>query len=512
MSTYRPVFNKDQFKKRPGISHYPVLDISKEPQPTHNAPPQVQPPSIIQLPPKRSTKRPQQPKPTTTRKTTPAPYYPITTRRPPFTWPKPFTPPKSFAPPTKSSTTSIEIVQSKPTMEVIIGTPDIKPSSTSTIPSEWGGHSTSLEAAETTSIEEIHPSTSTYEEATDVLVSDGVTTIFGNLFTKPLETEVETEKPVNTITHHAGNEIKIMDDHSSTPLILPTVIEEDILNIISPSPTRYLKPSVLPTRFITHTQTLTVTTTKTTVIKSQGAPPSTLTLLLTQTQTSTIVDTVTETHVHTLVQPTSIVSTITTTVNQILPSPTKILNHQESTIYPQVPVATSLLPPDSPPNTITIEGVTDDESLEEFIINEPDPVHVNNTKAYDDNETIFVVMTDKKQGGVVKVPPHVAVSNTDKGISDDEALETVHPDEIIEGNDVDHVMIGGILIATPPRLENGVGGRISQLECKPDCKASRNELCQRVEGLMRCVCRPGFARMFPDRPCKRKYYNLESVR
>lgn len=42
-------------------------------------------------------------------------------------------------------------------------------------------------------------------------------------------------------------------------------------------------------------------------------------------------------------------------------------------------------------------------------------------------------------------------------------------------------------------------------ECQPDCKASRNERCQRIDGMMKCVCRPGFARMFPDRPCKRKY-------
>lgn len=49
-------------------------------------------------------------------------------------------------------------------------------------------------------------------------------------------------------------------------------------------------------------------------------------------------------------------------------------------------------------------------------------------------------------------------------------------------------------------------------ECQPDCKASRNERCQRIEGLMKCVCRPGFARMFPDRPCKRKYcFTIENI-
>lgn len=46
-------------------------------------------------------------------------------------------------------------------------------------------------------------------------------------------------------------------------------------------------------------------------------------------------------------------------------------------------------------------------------------------------------------------------------------------------------------------------------ECQPDCKASRNERCQRIDGVMKCVCRPGFARMFPDRPCKRKFNILQ---
>lgn len=45
-------------------------------------------------------------------------------------------------------------------------------------------------------------------------------------------------------------------------------------------------------------------------------------------------------------------------------------------------------------------------------------------------------------------------------------------------------------------------------QCRPECAASRNELCQRVDAEMRCVCRPGFARMFPDRPCKRKFSRL----
>lgn len=40
--------------------------------------------------------------------------------------------------------------------------------------------------------------------------------------------------------------------------------------------------------------------------------------------------------------------------------------------------------------------------------------------------------------------------------------------------------------------------------CQPECKASKAEVCSDVGTEARCVCRPGFARMFPDRPCKRE--------
>lgn len=108
-------------------------------------------------------------------------------------------------------------------------------------------------------------------------------------------------------------------------------------------------------------------------------------------------------------------------------------------------------------------------------------------------------------------------------------------------NKENHVLLGGVLIATPPKSNSSprkppidssttkkqnvnevlppeqnssvsgvVGSTTSNAVCRPACKASRNELCMRVQQQMstRCVCRPGFARMFPDRPCKRTYYTL----
>lgn len=95
-------------------------------------------------------------------------------------------------------------------------------------------------------------------------------------------------------------------------------------------------------------------------------------------------------------------------------------------------------------------------------------------------------MTDKNKGSIIKVPNN--------------SFEIHERDEILNTNEVNNVLLGGIFIANPPSLDVP-----SSDKCEPECKASRNELCQKSEGIMRCVCRPGFARMFPDRPCIRKY-------
>lgn len=188
--------------------------------------------------------------------------------------------------------------------------------------------------------------------------------------------------------------------------------------------------SSLPTRFVTHTQTLSVTITETTVLQSDGFEPSTHTLVLTKTQTSTLVDTVTE--FHTLVKPTQVLSTITTTV----PAPI----HSDPVLLAPVVEGTKTKTINVPP---------------------------------DENETLLVVMTDKK-GGNHGIPPEIQV-----------------PDETNEIGPSD-VLLSGILTHS------------SDTECRPECKASKNEICQKVENIMRCVCRPGFARIFMDRPCKRK--------
>jgi len=118
----------------------------------------------------------------------------------------------------------------------------------------------------------------------------------------------------------------------------------------------------------------------------------------------------------------------------------------------------------------------------------------------DEHESIFVVVNDQK-------PATINVNKVTKG--GEEYNEVANHDESDPNNEVNHaVLLGGVLIAAPPHhntpsthSNNRDQGSNS---CRPDCSASRNELCQKVEGHMRCVCRPGFARMFPDRPCRRK--------
>jgi hypothetical protein len=134
------------------------------------------------------------------------------------------------------------------------------------------------------------------------------------------------------------------------------------------------------------------------------------------------------------------------------------------------------------------------------------PVQNHHNYSLNDNDSIFVVMTDQKKPGIIKINPSmidrgVGISSHSEAAFENEIYDLPNRDEDDVAKDVNHILLGGILIATPPRLDSP----IKYTDCRPDCKASRNELCQRVANSMRCVCRPGFARMFPDRPCKRKY-------
>ena len=114
-----------------------------------------------------------------------------------------------------------------------------------------------------------------------------------------------TVSPSRIKYHHSSD----LDDNENYEAEVVTGTHKP--ELISKISKKVEKTQSLPTRYITHTQTLTVTTTETTVISSAGQKPSTMTLVMTKTHTSTIIDTVT----HTLLRPTSIVATVTTTVS-----------------------------------------------------------------------------------------------------------------------------------------------------------------------------------------------------
>ncbi|PNF37850.1 hypothetical protein B7P43_G07412 [Cryptotermes secundus] len=379
------------------------------------------------------------------------------------------------------------------------------------------------EKGHTTVSENIQRKKTSTPIATATLISSGSKTIYGSLFTKPSTTVVKPSKTAehkpstslvnshyeeNESFHHINNDSDIEDDvllknKDSHKLDLGVASSHDEKIIFSSAPE-------IPTRYLTHTHTHTVTLTETTVISSHGHEPSTQTVVVTKTQTSTIVDTVTETEIHTLVRPTSVVATVTTTVSTtptVYPpgSPFDPANYPS---FPVKPVLSSPMQEAGEKNkeeqlkpTSTSEG--NEAYKESHSIRKENNTSKTGILAggADENESFFVVVNDQK-------PATIHVNKVSKGGED--YSEAANHDETIPNSEVNHaVLLGGVLIAAPPHhntpsthFNNRDQGSNS---CRPDCSAARNELCQKVEGHMKCVCRPGFARMFPDRPCRSTY-------
>ncbi|XP_055690318.1 mucin-2 isoform X3 [Lutzomyia longipalpis] len=77
-----------------------------------------------------------------------------------------------------------------------------------------------------------------------------------------------------------------------------------------------------------------------------------------------------------------------------------------------------------------------------------------------------------------------------------------------EPPEVNRVLLGGVLIASPPQPTTQPPPPVVEHQppiCWPACRAHRNEVCQRSGEFAKCACRAGFARMFPDRPCRPTY-------
>ena len=246
-------------------------------------------------------------------------------------------------------------------------------------------------------------------------------------------------------------------------------------------------PIKISTKYITNTKTITLARTKTEVInRSHGIPFTT-----TRVQTATVFETVTET--------------------ETLLKPTTITNIQPTSTYTSI-VRGTLLPTNPTTTEEIVEGFVSDEDIEEFIINY-DEKHNDTTinrvnsgevsKDTSENESIFVVMTDKKKGSVFDIDSSI-ISPSLHNHTVAKEIDDVSRDEEETNDGADHILLGGILIASPPQLNKSQQGAAVTNYCFPECKSSKNEYCHRVLGQMKCDCRPGFARMFPDRPCKRK--------
>ncbi|XP_068624845.1 mucin-16 isoform X3 [Battus philenor] len=273
--------------------------------------------------------------------------------------------------------------------------------------------------------------------------------------------------------HHAGNEIKISDD------IIPTKTEFKTTVITLTKTLSEPPKTVSSIGYVNLTHTLTVTHTETSLV-SQSEGAITQTLIVTNTQTSTMIDVITK--IQTKVQPTTIVETVTKHIPVPQLEPTPVL---------EITKATSAL------DDISMSS----EESDNYIVKDSDTTEIIQKIEHDgenDNDTFFVVMNKSQNGG--KVPP----INTDIETGD---YDGITRNEQVNSNGVSQVLFGEILLAGTPYLEttNVVHPPGFSKECHPDCKASRNERCQRIDSLMKCVCRPGFARMFPDRPCKPTY-------
>lgn len=292
-------------------------------------------------------------------------------------------------------------------------------------------------------------------------------TIFGNLYTRPPPANIVIIPTHSTTQHHTAISMVIDHDPSSdrdSDASYTFNLKNDHIAVTSTYTTSQSKvhnkdhrPAdrvehsvVTPTYYVTHTTTSFVTITQSTVVERDGQP-TTRTVVLTKTQTSTLIDTVTK--IETLLQPTSVLSTITSTI------PITVSREIISTV-----TATDVLP-----SIVT-------------------PIY---SEKPSDEDSIFVVMTDKKSGGghVAPAPP---IDPRPTG------FEVQVPDEAneISPNDI---------------LFSGIYTQHADNECRPECKVTKNEMCQKVDNTMRCVCRPGFARIFPDHPCKRKYTFISTV-
>ncbi|XP_011634416.1 uncharacterized protein LOC105425375 isoform X2 [Pogonomyrmex barbatus] len=173
-------------------------------------------------------------------------------------------------------------------------------------------------------------------------------------------------------------------------------------------------------------------------------------------------------------------STVTRTKTSVLGSPpttrTLLLTHTMTTTTVET-VTETLVRPTSVVSTVTSTILQ--------------PIITRMPSTYDnvaDNDSIFVVMSDQK-------PPAPGAEEVEAEYGEEVSRDEQDP----MGNEIHRVLAGGVLGAPIVPLMPAAN------KCTPECKSSKSEVCAEAGTEMRCVCRPGFARMFPDRPCKPTY-------
>lgn len=356
---------------------------------------------------------------------------------------------------------------------------------------------------------------------------------------------------------------------SSSPSALTPLLT---ITTTTTTTTTTLKRIVLPTKYVTNKHVYTVTTTATTTetpsLPYKPLPTSILpttatatetetttsTLLLTQTKITTVVDTVTSVKTEILMSSAIIATTKllapqlpviqVSTTTSLQSENSKSISSQHHLPYPTVEIVSANItknydqPPQaqeesSTPNHHHQLAINPDENSIFIVMTNNNKKNSGSKSSVTDSSTQFVnipiVLDDTNGGGEMIDKSNEVVIDYDDTISFDAAIPTrdEEPLQNINGKSVsngkngigevdegtktgDHILLGGVLIATPPRVPNNhivymtLNGSSSTDSCRPSCKSARNEICVLQDNYWKCTCRPSFARMFPDRPCKRK--------
>ncbi|KAG8240028.1 hypothetical protein J437_LFUL019590, partial [Ladona fulva] len=239
------------------------------------------------------------------------------------------------------------------------------------------------------------------------------------------------------------------------------------------------------TRYVTRTETETHTVTQTVVESRPGSPPHTRTVIVTRTIpaemarpvtiVSTIVGTVTE--VHTTVHSSTTTAVTTVTVTAPTPWPTHTLG--------------SYAIGHNSKDTSSGLQHSDENNMIGSI--PPGNNHLQNSQFYgnDLSSTTNNDNTHTKE-------KDISLIVNEEGLGDDKTSGLKEN----ENTDEEYT--------TNPISTHDIEKKQQEPLCKPECDATRNEICMKevTEEEMnvgisgpRCLCRPGFARLFPDRPC-----------